>query len=212
MGANEHDNPTLVSQAITGDQGALQRLLVREQADLSARIRSRLPKSIAQTVGVEDILQEAYTQAFRHIGAFQPVGPDAFRNWINAIADNVLRDAIRAQHAAKRGGGRMALDGAAPLGVGQSSLGPLIEVLATYDRTPSMSARGKEAENAVQAALAGINAEYREALTLRYLEGLPIAEVARRMGRTESAVHKVCARALEQLRDALGDRSRYLSR
>ena len=200
----------LVERAVAGDPLALERLLVREQSVLARRVRSRLPRTLAQTVGVEDILQETYSLVFRHVREFVPVGPGAFGRWVTTIADNVLRNAIEKHRAAKRGGGRAALTGLAP--TGQSSVGPLIEVLALYERTPSMSASGHEVAAVVEAALGELREEYREALRLRFLEGLPVAEIAARMGRTESAVHKVCARGLQKLREAMGDISRFRSR
>jgi DNA-directed RNA polymerase specialized sigma24 family protein len=47
---------------------------------------------------------------------------------------------------------------------------------------------------------------------LRYLEGLRVAEVAKRIGRSEGAVHMLCTRGLQSLREELGDLSRFLSR
>jgi RNA polymerase sigma-70 factor (ECF subfamily) len=189
---------------------ALDRLLIGQQSILAARIRARLPRSLAPAVGVEDLLQETYTLVFRNIAAFRPVGPGAFANWVATIADNVVRDAIRAQRALKRGGGMTAQAAHPP--ADRSSIAPLVEVLALYERTPSRSASGREAAAAVEQALAELRPEYREALTLRFLQGLPVPEVAARMGRTESAVHKVCARGLQRLREALGDPGRFQSK
>ena len=54
-------------------------------------------------------------------------------------------------------------------------------------------------------ALARLAADYREVLILAsHLEGLTFPEVARRMGRTLTAVNKLWVRALSQLRDVLG--------
>jgi RNA polymerase sigma-70 factor (ECF subfamily) len=79
------------------------------------------------------------------------------------------------------------------------------------ERTPSRSAAGHEAVRAVQVGLAGLKSDYREALRLRYIEGLPVAEVAARMDRTERAVHMLCHRGLQCLRAAVGRSSQFLS-
>ena len=208
--ASELGESELVRAAKAGEPLALERLLIREQSALSRRIGLRLPRTLAQSVGVEDILQETYTRVFREIGGFAPMGPGTFRRWVTTIADNVLHNAVDKHRAAKRGGGRAALNKSGR--TGQSSVGPLIDMLAKYERTPSMSASGRETAAAVEAALGQLREEYGEALRLRYLEGLPVAEVAARMGRTESAVHKVCARALQRLRETIGEASQFQSR
>ena len=56
-------------------------------------------------------------------------------------------------------------------------------------------------------ALARLPSAYREVLVLRELEGLSFPEVARQMGRSVDSVKKLWARALAQLRGALGDES-----
>jgi RNA polymerase sigma-70 factor (ECF subfamily) len=70
---------------------------------------------------------------------------------------------------------------------------------------------GHDVEAAIHAALAELKDDYREAVRLRFLQGLEISEVATRMGRTEWSVHKLCSRGLKCLRDVLGDGSRFWS-
>jgi RNA polymerase sigma-70 factor (ECF subfamily) len=84
--------------------------------------------------------------------------------------------------------------------------------VAVTSRTPSASAAGHEAVSAIQSALELLPADYREALQLRYIEGLPMAEVAARLKRTEGAVQMLCQRALKQLAARMGSASRFLSR
>ncbi|MBX3376251.1 MAG: sigma-70 family RNA polymerase sigma factor [Phycisphaeraceae bacterium] len=196
----------LVERAIAGEPLALDRLLLDAYPKLLARVDQKLPGEVRGAVAPEDIIQEVFATAFRNIGAFRPEGQDAFYRWLTAIADNRVIDVVRAQNAAKRGGGR----GVA--GQERSSIAALIDVVAVNDRTPSRSAGGHEAAAAVQVALAGLKPEYREALALRYLEGLGVAETAARMGKTEPAVHKLCSRGLQALREAMGEAAKYLSR
>jgi len=201
------DQSQLVQRAIAGEPLALDKLLLDSYAKLAARIDQKLPADLRSLIAPEDIIQEVFTDAFRRIGSFEPQGQDAFYRWLTAIADNRITDAVRAQNAAKRGGGRPRADAA-----GRTSILNLLEFVAVSDRTPSRSAGGHEAAAAVQVALAGLKDEYRDALTLRYLEGLPVADTARRLGKTEPAVHKLCSRGLQALRESMGEATRYLSR
>ena len=101
------DHNELLSQAVAGDQLALQRLLIPFQSRLLARIRRKLPVSLSRVIAAEDVLQEAYVDVFRAIGGFQRQGDGAFYRWLLTIADNRVIDMIRAHQAAKRGGGRL---------------------------------------------------------------------------------------------------------
>ena len=118
-------------------------------------------------------------------------------------------DAIRAQRAAKRSGGRVAVE--EPTRSQDDSMIALIEMLAVHERTPSRSAASHEAVAAVQAGLEQLKDDYREVIRLRHIEGLPMAEVAERMGRSQGAAQMLARRALEQLSDAIGDPSRFFS-
>jgi RNA polymerase sigma-70 factor (ECF subfamily) len=53
------------------------------------------------------------------------------------------------------------------------------------------------------AALESLPRDYGEVIVLRHLEGLPFAEVAARLGRSQDSVKKLWARALGRLRTEL---------
>ena len=53
--------------------------------------------------------------------------------------------------------------------------------------------------------LAGLGAHHRAALTLRYVDGLPVSEVADHLGRTEHATETLLMRAKRAFRRAYGD-------
>lgn len=199
----------LVERAIAGEPLALDRLLLDSYGKLLARVEEKLPRELKSVVAAEDVIQDVFATAFRSIGTFRPEGMDAFYRWLTAIADNRVIDVVRAQNAAKRGGGRV---GAGTGGQERSSIAALIDLVAADDRSPSRSAGGHEAAAAVQVALAGLKGEYREALSLRYLEGLSVGETAARLGKTEAAVHKLCSRGLQALRESMGEAGKYLSR
>jgi RNA polymerase sigma-70 factor (ECF subfamily) len=157
-------------------------------------------------VDAEDILQEAFADGWEAIGGFRSTGPDAFFSWLVRITENRLLDAVKAYRAAKRGGGwhraTEDLDG---------ELTQVLSLLGVHLRTPSRSVARHEALAAVQVALPDLKEDFREVLRLRFLEGLPVAETAARMNRTEWAVQKLTARALASLREVMGDATRFLS-
>ena len=61
----------LLAQAVAGDHAALERLLLLYYDRLAARIGRMLPDDVRSQLGVEDVLQDTFVQAFRDIGAFR---------------------------------------------------------------------------------------------------------------------------------------------
>jgi len=199
-----------VEAAVAGEEPALERLLLRHHKRLLADVAQRIPSDARAAITPEDVAQEAYIVVFRRISEFRPDGEDPFFRWVRRIAEFKLMDMLKARRVLKRGGGRTAVDPEIQDGAGETVR--LLEMLAVHSRTPSRSAASHEAALAVSAALERLKPAYREALCLRYVEALPVQEVAQRMQRTEGAVLMLCQRALRKLHDDLGDSSRFLSR
>ena len=88
----------------------------------------------------------------------------------------------------------------------------LVDLVVVSVNSPSGQVARREAQRVVLVALTQLKEDYRLAISLRYLEGRSVAEVAETMQRTERSVHMLCNRALKKLREALGRSSQYLSR
>lgn len=190
----------LLNRAIAGDATALQRLLSGYQSRILARLNRKMPPTLARVLAAEDLLQECLLDVFRTISSFRPNGTHAFERWLITIADNRLIDAIRAWSAAKRGGGMVVAETLS----GRSAAIPLLELVRVDSHSPSRSMVSHEVEAAVRVAISRLKEDYREAVRLRFLEGLDISEVATRMQRSEWSVHKLCTRGLRQLEMSLG--------
>jgi RNA polymerase sigma-70 factor (ECF subfamily) len=65
--------------------------------------------------------------------------------------------------------------------------------------TPSEALARRERGVLLANALAGLPADYREAVVLRHLEGLSFPQIAQRMDRSIDSVKKLWARALARL-------------
>ncbi len=199
-------DPELVAAAVAGDRSSLERLLLAHSERLCKRIAGKLPVRLRSVVSEEDVLQQTFIDAFRGIARFEPREGTAFYHWLAAIADNRLRDAVKAQTTAKRGG-------EAEIQGSNALLVDLIEdLVATLARTPSQSAAAHEAEQAIRVGLASLKDDYRRVIELRYVQGLPVAETAERLQKTPDAVRNLCRRGLAELHAVLGQSSRFLSR
>ncbi|TWT45416.1 ECF RNA polymerase sigma factor SigW [Phycisphaerae bacterium RAS1] len=205
----ESNETVLLGRATAGDEQALADLLVLHHDRIVAQIAARIPQELRAALSADDVAQEAYVVVFRRIQSFQLAEHATFGAWLSGIGMNQLRDAIRNARAAKRGGGARRLD--APAGQ-EASVVSLLGLLATHSQTPSRSAARLDATDAVRAALAHLSDDLRRALEMRYIEGLPIAEIAARMNRTEGAVHQLCHRGLRRMAAALGESMNFFSR
>jgi RNA polymerase sigma-70 factor (ECF subfamily) len=188
---------TLVERAASGDMAALQELLLHYHPRLLRRIACRLPLHLQPYVSVEDVAQEVYVVAFKKVTSFDARRPDRFFAWLGAIARNKVHDARRGAYTLKRGGGLRPL----PSGRTDDELGPLdlLEMLAVHSRTPSRCIAHREQMEAVHAALCRLPPRQREVLTLRFIEQLPVADVAARINRSPGAVHMLTHRGLQRL-------------
>ncbi len=199
----------LVACAVGGDNPALERLLLKYSDRLSRRIARKLPGDLRSVVDEDDILQQAFIDAFRRIHDFQPRRRMAFYFWLATIADHRLMDAVKAHRTAKRGGGRDLRR--SPGVASDSSVDDLIELLPGPNRTPSQSVARHEAVQAVRVGLASLKDEYRRVIDLRYVQGLSVDETAERMQKTTAAVKNLCRRGLAELNAAVGRSTEFLS-
>ena len=87
----------------------------------------------------------------------------------------------------------------------------LVSILAQSSDTPSRQVAGAEALHAVTVALTELPESERVAICLCHLEGLSRKKAGARMGKSEAAVSALIYRALQRLRDLMGDPGRFFS-
>ncbi|GMU83542.1 MAG: RNA polymerase sigma factor [Planctomycetota bacterium] len=206
--SHESSGAELLDRATAGDSAALEQLLIPYQGRLLNRLERKLPPALRNFLAPEDLLQETFVEVFRQIQRFRPQGIGAFVRWLIMVTDGRLINAIRQHATLKRGGGRLGVD---PTIDGSSAV-PLLELLHVDSQSPSRTYAGQEAATAIATALGSIKPDYRDAVRLRFLEGLEVPEIARKLGKSEWSVHKLCSRGLRELREVLGEESRFFSR
>jgi RNA polymerase sigma-70 factor (ECF subfamily) len=195
--------------AVCGSRAALERLLLDHYTPLALHVKPLIPASLQSVLAVEDVLQETFSQVFRDIHSFAPSTEKSFGTWLKAIAENRLRDAIKAQKRKKRGGEHQQIR--PPTSPDHDTIGSLAEMLSAGRSTPSHTLARKEAVRAAQVAIAGLPEDYREAVRLRFLEGQSVDAVAAAMHRSPGAVRGLIDRAKRAMRETLGRASRYFS-
>lgn len=130
----------------------------------------------------EELTQETFVEAVRSRDRFD--GRSDPVTWLCAIAGHKLADHWRRLHREERRRLRLVAD---PLG----------------DDPDEAAWRATEDRALVLEALRSLPAMQQAAMALHYLDDLPVAEVAHRLGRSASAVESLLSRGREAFRRAL---------
>ena len=192
----------LLGRAIAGDTLALEQLLEAHHPLLLSYVEKHLPGPLRRSTDPADIVQETFFEACRLIAGFAPSGDNALFRWLATIARNrmlmLLRKAsTRHESAESERAGE------------DSSVVALLEQFAAHRRTPSRSAAAHELMSALEGAIHRLPDDCRDAVTLRHVEGLTVAETADRMNRKPEAVYWLCSRGLQAIRTELKSASHF---
>ena len=199
----------LVQRARGGDDLALTMLLTDSRRRICSYLAGKIPADLRSTIDPDDVVQDAHVEVYNNIHRLDSNAPEAFDRWVKTISIRKLRDRLRRRRAAKRGGGKYEAK-ENRVQVEDSMIG-LLDLVAVSTRTPSRSVARAEAIEAVQAALDELPEHYRQAIWMTHIAGVPVAETARRMGRTERAIHGLNRRGMKILGDLLGSSTKFLS-
>jgi RNA polymerase sigma-70 factor (ECF subfamily) len=192
------DTDALLDQASRGDGAARQQLLTRHRARLRVMVAAHLDRRLAARLDPSDIVQEALAEAARRLDDYLRERPLPFYPWLRQLAWDRLVKEHRAHLARARRSVRREEPGV--LGLQEESIAELAQRLASSASSPSRHAVRAEVQARVQAALALLSEQDRQVLVLRYLEQMPLREVAAVLGLGLSAVKMRHFRALERLR------------
>jgi RNA polymerase sigma-70 factor (ECF subfamily) len=138
----------------------------------------------------EEIVQMAFLRCVRSIGTFDPKRARLMA-WLKAIAKNEA-------HTFRSSRANQCRD------VPQSLLpqGSAEQILQGLDRSPlpdELAAR-EDVRFLVRETLVELNSREREAMILKYLHGLPVSDIAKKMSASEKAVESLLSRAREAFR------------
>ena len=172
----------LVSDALGGSQPAFEQIVRRYQRPVISLI-VRMTGDHAQA---EDLAQETFVKAFRHLKSFDPAR--RLSSWLFRIAHNTTLDALR-----KLKPEVLELDG---LREGDRHRDPAAPAVPD----PLEQAALGEALNQ---ALLSLRPEYRAAIALRYDQDLPFDEIGHILGVPEVTARTYVHRARKELARSL---------
>ena len=148
-----------------------------------------------------DIVQQTLLDAHRDRAQFRGRTEGEMAAWLRRLLSCNLADAVRLLGRAKRVAAReRSLEAAI-----EASSARLEAWLAAKQSSPSEQAERNEAIVRLVDALARLPEANRQALVLRHCQGLSLAEISARLGRTPPAVAGLLKRGLAELRTLLPD-------
>jgi len=174
------DDRALCAGIEAGDRGAAEAFVERHLDALFEFVHYRMGGDRA---AAEDVVQDTLLVALRGAGGFD--GRSSLHTWLCGIAKNKIRAERRKRRPA-----------------------PLEDVLAEADQEihailarvaseplPDWVLERQETEEIVGATLSSLPPEYRTALVAKYVEGLSVAEIGARTGKSSKSAESTLHRA-----------------
>ncbi len=174
----------------------------RFQEYLLLLARLHLDRRLWAKVDPSDVVQQTLLEAHQKRHQFRGSSDAELAGWLRQILSCNLADAVRDLGRAKRD---VALERSLQAAVDQSS-SRLEAWLGAEQSSPSQRAVKNEELLSVAGALGKLPDDQREAVTLHYLRGQSLAELAAQLGRSESAVAGLLHRGLKKLRELMQER------
>ncbi|MFK8112128.1 MAG: sigma-70 family RNA polymerase sigma factor [Rubripirellula sp.] len=190
----------LVVASKQGDNDALGLLLEQYRGYLLMLAHRYLSERLRRRVDPADIVQLTYLEAKRDLPAFRGDTPAEFAGWLRGMLKNNVATAVTRHVTTQKRSIKREVD-ASPGAPGKDSIGGgWIQQLPGSTTSPSGVAIRAEAVVAMFEALHELPESQAEAIRLRYMEGLPLAVIVERMGKSDTAVAGLLKRGLQKLR------------
>ncbi|MET9506787.1 ECF subfamily RNA polymerase sigma factor, BldN family [Streptomyces sp. NPDC006259] len=192
--------PTVRRPAADSDSARMMDLVERAQAgeaDAFGRLYDQYSDTVYRYIyyrvgskaTAEDLTSETFLRALRRIGTFTWQGRD-FGAWLVTIARNLVADHFKSS--------RFRLE---------VTTGEMLDANEVA-RSPEDSVLESLSNAALLDAVRRLNPQQQECVTLRFLQGLSVAETARVMGKNEGAIKTLQYRAVRTLARLLPDDAR----
>jgi RNA polymerase sigma-70 factor, ECF subfamily len=193
----------LVQRLRQGDSQALAEFIENHRRQLLAFIERCLGTALRGKVEPQDVLQETAVSALRALPDARLADRDPF-GWLCQMAEQRIIDAHRKFFGAQK----RAANREVPLNAPTGGEGPaeLIDLLVASITSPSMAFSRDQRHIRLSDALSSLPAETREALRLRYADGLPTKEIALKLGKSDGAIRVMLTRSLARLQQILADK------
>ena len=195
--SNSKDPEQLLSIARHENGQVVAQLLEIYRNYLTVLAKVHIDRRLRAKVGGSDLVQETLIQAHQDFAEFQGTTEAELIQWLRKIMATKGAKLVRRYFVAQRRNVHLEQELCEDLN--KSSLA-MDRLPVSPDSSPSQQAARRECAVVLADALTQLPDDYREVMILHHLEGLTMAEVAKRMGKTIKSVQGLWARALIKLR------------
>jgi RNA polymerase sigma-70 factor (ECF subfamily) len=186
---------------MTNEPEATGRPLEEYRGYLRMLAQMHLDSQLQGKLDPSDLVQQTLLKAHEKGDQFRGRSDAERKAWLRRILANTLADAARRFGRGKR---EVDLERSLEAALDESSA-RLEAWLADEQSSPSRLAQRGEEMLRLAEALGRLPSDQRTAVELHHLQGHPLAEVARMMGRGKRAVAGLLFRGLKKLRESLQD-------
>ena len=184
-----HVDNELARRAQKGDTEAFEELFKRHHK----KVFNIALGMLQNEADAADATQEAFVRAYKSINRL--VASEAFVTWLKRMAVNICRDALR-----KRGKVKLESLDAPVMGEDGSSA---CREIPDSSSDPGDLAVTRNMQETVQKAICSLRPDYREVVTLFYVDGADVAEISRITGSPQGTVKSRLSRARAELKRKL---------
>jgi RNA polymerase sigma-70 factor, ECF subfamily len=174
----EHSTPELIARAKSGDPEAAGTLYDQHHQSIFRYLFYRTGDSHT----AEDLTADVFLRMVQFMPGFQG-SPPAFRGWLFQIARNLSIDHLRRSNS--------------------HPINSISEDLRSPEDLPETSAERSLNSESLRKAIKQLTSEQQDVVLMRFVEGMPLAETARTLHKTEDSIKGLQRRALLALQNAL---------
>jgi RNA polymerase sigma-70 factor (ECF subfamily) len=182
----------IVRRVRDGDRAVFEILMRRHNQRVYRVVRAVLQDE----ADVEDVMQQAYINAFTHLHQFED--RSRFSTWLIRIA---LHEAFGRRRKTQRTETRTARTGSDT--DAEADFGELMDTLTSPEADPERQAYARELHQVLEAAVDSLPETYRTVFMLRDIEGLSTRETGQGLGLGDEAVKTRLHRARVMIRRAV---------
>jgi RNA polymerase sigma-70 factor, ECF subfamily len=186
----------LLAAAKTGDLNAIEQLVMAISDSLHTAAKHRLGSRLQRRIDTSDVVQQSLLEVCQSLCEFRGRTAAEWHAWTRKILHhNVANEIDRHLHAQKRTVTRTRSfdeEGTEP--------GAFKYVLRQRQSSPPQQAQDNESRQSLEMAITDLPDAQQAAIRMRYIENVPVTEIAHGMSRSNTAVAGLLKRGLKQLR------------
>lgn len=196
------DTQQILDQAKQGDEKAKGELLNRFRPYLNVIAQRMLDDRLQGRMDSADVVQTTYLEASRDFPQFRGESVESLLAWLANILRNNVATAHQEHLVTQKRSARKEVVLRVASESGGSSLG-MADLIPSESSSPSQRLMRDEAAVVLASCLDKIPETQREAIRMRYLEGMSLKSISDRTGKSEMAVAGLLKRGLRALREVM---------